>query len=88
MATITAREFFTESFNLSFLSDEEKETIFMGAELYAKGKCKEQRKICYEAWAGMPQWKEDSVSEIRERGQRTILNAAEPKFDLKETANP
>ena len=41
MNNMTAKEFFSNTFSLDFLSEEEQETIFAAAELYAKGKIRE-----------------------------------------------
>lgn len=46
MSAITARLFITESFNTNFLLPAELETIITAMELFAKGKCKEQRELC------------------------------------------
>ncbi len=73
METILAREFFTNTFELSFLTEEERETIFTGAELYAKGKCKEQRELCSHALtADIP----------KSPTHNLVLYAPEPKFGL------
>jgi hypothetical protein len=73
--SITAKEFFTNTFNNDFLLPEE---IITAMELFSKVKCKEQRRICFDAWQGMPEWDEDKASERIERAKRTILNAPEP----------
>jgi hypothetical protein len=75
---MNAREFFTNTFNTGFLFPDELETIIKAMELYAYDKCKEQREECYDSWLHMPEWKEDSVEEYRERGKQFILNALCP----------
>jgi hypothetical protein len=77
---ITAKEFIVNTFDASFLTSSELETIITAMELFAKGKCKEQRQICFDAWQGMPEWDNDPVPERIERSERTILNANEPQF--------
>lgn len=47
--TILAREFLQESFNLSFLTPDEIDTIVKAMNLYAIGKCREQKQLCVEA---------------------------------------
>ena len=80
MDTITAREFFLNTFNHAFLTPDEKETIITAMELYAKGKCKEQREICSRMVSGWPD-KIFTESEIEDR----ILGAKEPEFNLPST---
>lgn len=46
METITAREFLENTFDIDFLYPDELETMITAMELYAKGKCKEQRTLC------------------------------------------
>jgi hypothetical protein len=70
--TITAREFLLNTFNTDFLSDEEKETIITAMELFTKGKCKQQREICHEAYMST------FTSKLDE--EDAILNAKEPEF--------
>ncbi len=72
---MTAREFFTNTFNYGFLTPDEIETIISAMELYAKGKCKEQREICSRF---VSEWPDHtfSESEIEDR----VLNATEPSF--------
>jgi hypothetical protein len=79
METILAKEFFTNTINVGFLkswlTDEEMETIYTTAELYAKGKCKEQRELCSHALtADIPKGPTHNL----------VLYAPEPKFDLPE----
>lgn len=45
---ITARQFLTNTFNLDFLTVDEIETIVKAMNLFAIGKCKEQKALCYE----------------------------------------
>lgn len=80
--TILAKEFLENTFNLDFLTTSEYETLRTAMELYAKGKCKEQREICYDEWLNMPEWEDDTPKEKRERGERTLLHAPEPKLGL------
>ena len=75
--TILAREFVTEMFNLDFLMPAEIDTIVTAMNLYAKGKCKEQRSICSRLVSGWPT-EILTESEIEDR----ILNAPEPPLDL------
>jgi hypothetical protein len=46
---MNAREFFTNTFETGFLFPDELETIIIAMELYAYGKCKEQRELCSHA---------------------------------------
>lgn len=69
--TITAREFLLNTFNTDFLSDEEKETIITAMELFAKGKCKEQRELCSHAL---------TVDIPLSPTHNLVLYAPEPKF--------
>lgn len=72
---ITAKEFLENTFNLDFLTHSESETIITAMQLFAKGKCKEQREICSKQVSGWPvQIKVES--EIEE----DILNSPEPIF--------
>ncbi len=43
---ITAKEFLTENFSTDFLTWDELETIVKAMNLFAIGKCKEQKKLC------------------------------------------
>ena len=76
-----AREFFTNTFNTEYLLPDELETIITAMELYANGKCKEQRELCYEAWLNMPQWNDDSVKEFTERAHEFIVDS--PVYQIK-----
>lgn len=73
--TITARDFLLNTFNTDFLSEEEKETIITAMQLFAKGKCKEQRTICSRMVSGWPN-EILTEGEIEER----IENAKEPEL--------
>ncbi len=46
---MTAEEFFNGLFNLDFMSEEEKQTIYKGAELFAKGKV-QQASLNRQGW--------------------------------------
>ena len=43
---VTAKQFLTETFNTDFLTSEELDTIIKAMNLFAIGKCKEQKKLC------------------------------------------
>ncbi len=75
METILAKQFLTNTFNLDFMTPVEIDTIATAMELYAKGKCKEQREICSRLVSGWPT-EILTESEIEER----VVNAPEPKF--------
>ena len=75
METITAKEFLENTFNLDFLTDSESKTIITAMQLFASGKCKEQRIICSKKVSKWP-LKIKVESEIKD----DILNANEPKF--------
>lgn len=77
MSTILAKDFLENTFNLDFLTTSEVETIRTAMEMYAKGKCKEQREICSRLVSGWPT-EILTESEIEER----ILKAPEPQLDL------
>ena len=73
--TITARELITKMFNTDFLSPNELTTIIAAMNLFAKGKCKEQREICSKMVSGWP-----TQIKIESEIEDDILNAPEPKF--------
>ena len=81
MNTITAKEFLVNTFPAvkDFMSDEEISTIAKGMELYAKGKCMEQRQLCHDEILDEPNkdWQlvVDSVRTL-------VLDAPEPQFEL------
>lgn len=77
---ITAREFLLNTYDTSFLSDDERETIITALELFAKGKCKEQREECNKQWCNMPEWDDDTTAGRLKRAEKYILNAPEPKY--------
>lgn len=72
---MTAKDFFTNTFNTDFLSSDEKETIIKAMELFAKGKCKEQREICSRLVSG---WPNEILTET-EMADR-IVNAPPPEL--------
>ena len=77
--TITAREFLVNTFNTSFLTPAELETIITAMELFAKGKCKEQRQLCYNSWKasyGIRPLCADDILLMT----TNIINANEPQF--------
>lgn len=78
--TITAREFLTNMFNLDFLAPEEVETIITAMELYAKGKAKEQRKLCHDEL--VDESDELNFEESLIKFRQSVLNAPEPLFEL------
>ena len=69
--TILAREFVTNMFNIDFLMPAEVDTIVTAMNLYAKGKCREQRRLCSNVVYGI-------LPEMKDK----VLNAPEPPFDL------
>jgi hypothetical protein len=77
METITAREFIENMFNLEFLTTSEVETIITAMELYAKGKCKEQREICSRQISGFP-----NILFTESEMEDNVLNAPEPLLEL------
>lgn len=75
---MTALEFLSGTFNLDFLTSSEVDTIVTAMNLYAKGKCKEQRVLCSHALtADIPKGPTHNL----------VLYAPEPKFDLPESIN-
>jgi hypothetical protein len=81
METITAFEFLSESFNLDFMTHAEVMLLCTAMDLYAKGKCREQRLICSRQVSGWP-FEIKTESEMEE----DILNAPEP--ELKNISEP
>ena len=74
--TILAREFLQEMFSIDWMTPSEIDTIVTAMNLYAKGKCKEQRELCSHALtADIP----------KSPTHNLVLYAPEPKFDLPET---
>lgn len=72
---ITAKIFLENTFNLDFLTSSEVDTLISAMQLFAKGKCKEQRELCSKLISGWPT-EILTESETEER----VLNAAEPEF--------
>lgn len=71
MPTINAKDFLINTFNTDFLNEGEKETIILAMQLFAKGKCKEQRELCSHALtAEVPNSPTHNL----------VLYAPEPKF--------
>ena len=78
METMTAKEMLTNLFNVEFLNESEIDTIATAMDMYAKGKCKEQRKICCDIIEKYPLPRKSVVDVELER---KILNAPEPEFE-------
>lgn len=71
METILAKEFLENTFNVDFLTSEEIDTIATAMQLFAKGKCKEQRELCSHCLtADIPKGATHNL----------VLYAPEPKF--------
>lgn len=64
------KDFYEELFDLSFMTQEEQETIFKATALFAKGACKEQREICANTGKhqkfGLYQYKKDQMINAEE----------------------
>jgi tRNA splicing endonuclease len=77
METIIAKEFLENTLDLSMFTYSEVETLITALQLFAKGKCKEQRQLCHDEIVD----EEDEVFQEHVDAVRTlILNANEPEF--------
>lgn len=85
METILAKEFLTKTFTIDWMTSEEIDTIATAMELYAKGKCKEQRMLCSDVVDKHPMLRKSELDV--ELGYK-VLHAPEPKFDLPESIKP
>jgi len=77
METITAFEFLSESFNLDFMTHAEVMLLCTAMDLYAKGKCREQRELCCNE---IQDELNNDYQELVRAIRLLVLNAPEPEF--------